>query len=46
MELEAAGVKPGRGYCHQVWRVKKRILKDVYGITWKSLYDLTGWRID
>lgn len=28
------------GYCHGYWRVKKRILKEKYGIDWKSPAEL------
>ena len=27
------------GYCHYYWSVKKRILKERYGIDWKSTAD-------
>ena len=26
----------GMGFCHVIWRHKKRILKEQYGIDWKS----------
>ena len=26
----------GMGYCHKYWTAKKEILKDDYGIDWKS----------
>lgn len=28
------------GYCHVYWAVKKRILKEKYGIDWKSPAEL------
>jgi hypothetical protein len=30
----------GMGFCHSVWRHKKRILKDSYGIEWSSPSEL------
>ena len=29
----------GLGFCHVVWSLKKQILRDTYGIDWKSLAD-------
>lgn len=34
--LEKQGIKGGMGYCHMVWGLKKEILKNKYGIDWKS----------
>ena len=28
------------GYCHEFWSVKKRILKEEYGIDWKTPAEL------
>ena len=30
------GVKRGHGYCYQYWSVKKKILKEDYGMDWDS----------
>ena len=40
-ELEAKiraeiGEKRGMGFCHLYWSTKRRILKEEYGIDWKS----------
>jgi hypothetical protein len=32
----AAGPDAGLGYCHAFWAAKKRILREEYGIDWKS----------
>ncbi len=34
------GPHNGIGYCHKYWNAKKRILKEKYGIDWKSPRDL------
>jgi ABC-type Zn uptake system ZnuABC Zn-binding protein ZnuA len=41
-KIEAAlkGVKRGRGFAFQHWRVKKEILLRDYGIEWKSPREL------
>jgi hypothetical protein len=39
-ELLATGHKHGLGWCHLFWSVKKRILKEKYGIDWKSPEEL------
>lgn len=35
-ELVARGQPRIYGYCHALWVVKKRILKEKYGITWRT----------
>ena len=35
-ELAARGITPQFGYCHAYWYTKQRILKDKYGITWRT----------
>jgi hypothetical protein len=35
-ELAAQGITPEFGYCHSYWPVKKRILMEKYGITWRT----------
>ncbi len=34
------GNSPPMGYCHVIWSMKKQILKDRYGIDWKSPAEL------
>lgn len=34
--LATRGRRPGRGYCHLLWREKKRILQAEHGIIWRS----------
>lgn len=36
VEVELANEPKVMGYCHQYWETKKRILKEKYGIDWKS----------
>lgn len=37
LELEREGVNKKRlGYCHEVWFRQKKILKEKYGIDWKT----------
>lgn len=33
-ELALEDVERGRGFCHQLWRVKQAILRDQFGIEW------------
>jgi len=40
-EDECKEIKGRMGYCHRFWGVKKRILKEKYGIDWKSPAELT-----
>jgi hypothetical protein len=35
-EAELANEPKGIGYCHDYWSTKKRILKEKYGVDWKS----------
>ena len=35
-ELAAQGQSGGLGYCHSLWSVKKRILKEKYQVEWRS----------
>ena len=35
-ELEQQGVKETLGHCHLLWSVQQRILKEKYGIDWKT----------
>jgi len=35
-ELRARGVLEDLGFCHVLWQRKKEILRDEYGITWKT----------
>src|SRR5262245_50682440 len=35
-ELAERGVSPGFGTCHYFWQTKKRILKEKYGIDWRT----------
>jgi hypothetical protein len=35
-ELAAQGIRNGCGYFNFYWPVKKRILKDQYGIDWRT----------
>ena len=35
-ELAAAGIASTLGYCHMLWPRQKRILKEKYGINWKT----------
>jgi hypothetical protein len=35
-ELAARGIKPHLGYCHVFWHTKKRILKEKFGIDWRT----------
>ena len=38
------GIKPGAlGYCHRYWAIQKHILKNDYGIDWKSPQELNAW---
>ena len=39
IELELGESRP-LGYCHLFWSMKKQILKDRYGIDWKSPSEL------
>ena len=40
-------VKPGVfGSCHQFWGIQKQILKDDYGIDWKSPNELNAIMFD
>lgn len=32
--------KMGRGYCHEYWRRKKQLLKEMYNIDWSSPAEL------
>ncbi|MBQ4585894.1 MAG: hypothetical protein IJA82_06770 [Clostridia bacterium] len=38
--LKKVGKRRGLGYCHLYWATKKRILKEKYGIDWKSPAEL------
>ena len=35
-EEECKEIKGQMGYCHAFWGAKKRILKEKYGINWKT----------
>ena len=35
-ELAARGIKPQFGYCHAYWHTKQRILKEKYGVDWRT----------
>jgi hypothetical protein len=35
-ELAAHGIRNGFGFCNYYWPVKKRILKDKYGVDWRT----------
>ncbi len=35
-ELKDVESKEPKGFCYKIWRVKKRILRDKYGIQWRS----------
>lgn len=37
------GRNRGMGYCHLYWGAKKRILKEDYGIEWKSPSELNPY---
>jgi hypothetical protein len=39
-EEECKAIKGKMGYCHVYWGTKKRILKEKYGIKWKSPAEL------
>ena len=39
-EENLADLPKGRGFCHKLWAEKKRILKEKYGIQWKSPSDM------
>jgi len=39
-EAELADVPKGRGFCHRFWGVKKRILREKYGLNWRSPADV------
>jgi hypothetical protein len=46
-EAELAGVKRGRGFCHLIWRTKKRILLAKNGVEWFSPAEMSpGCRFD
>ena len=46
-ELAARGITPRLGYCHAFWHTKKRILKDKYGINWRTPAELNpDWAFD
>ena len=36
IEKKLEGVQRGHGYCHRYWQIKAGILKNDYGIEWKS----------
>lgn len=40
LEMLFADVKKGFGFCHTYWRVKHRMLRDCYGIWWRSVHDM------
>ena len=40
IEFELRGVREQIGYCFQYWEIKQRILKEDYGIEWKSPAEL------
>jgi len=35
-EAEAAAYRARMGYCHVLWGAKQRILKEKYGIEWRT----------
>ncbi len=35
-EQELAGTRRSLGFCHLFWSTKKRILKEKYGVDWKT----------
>ena len=39
-EENLACIPRGRGFCHKLWAEKKRILREKYGIQWKSPSDM------
>ena len=39
-ELEKSGIYEGFGSCHSFWPVKKRILRERFGVRWKSPSEL------
>jgi hypothetical protein len=44
VELAAYDMVPGRmGYCHVLWGTQQRILKQKYGIDWKTPAELRPW---
>lgn len=40
LEKELGSQKKMMGICHRAWAIKKRILKEQYGIDWRSAEDL------
>ncbi len=47
IELEEQKVEINRGFCHLFWKTKKRILKEQFGIEWKSPAEMNkGLRFD
>lgn len=46
-ELAAKGITRGCGYCNYYWPVKKRILKEKYGIDWRTPAEMNpDWAFD
>lgn len=46
LDLDLAQVRSGKQYpgkCHIIWGQKKKILKEKYGIDWKSIQELNPW---
>ena len=41
-EEELVNVPKKRGFCHRLWSVQKRILREKYGVAWKSPAELNG----
>lgn len=36
VEAELKGKPRGIGFCHQYWATKQRVLKEEFGVDWKS----------
>lgn len=43
--LELTGKEWGKGYCHMFWIAKKKILKEKFGIDWRTPAEMNPWII-
>ncbi len=43
-EVDDSGIT-GLGTCHLYWKIKKRILRERYGIDWRSPSEMNPWTI-
>jgi len=46
-ETNLIKIKDTLGFCHELWREQKRILKEKFKINWKTPDEMNpGWRFD